>query len=187
MRAELAATFLHQPAVVYLDEPTIGLDVFVKERIRAFIQQDNRERGTTVVLTTHDLGDIEELCRRVLVIDQGRLLFDGPLAAIKERFGRHRQIAFDTAADAPADLPLPPGAEVIERGPRRLRLRFDRGATTASQVAAAVMARVEVLDFSLSEPDLASVVKQLYGSAPRAGPPAATAVPAVPSAAGSGP
>src|SRR2546422_1432974 len=74
MRAELAATLIHEPTVVYLDEPTIGLDLIVKERIREFIKQQNRERNTTVMLTTHDLGDIEELCRRVLIIDAGKLI-----------------------------------------------------------------------------------------------------------------
>jgi len=80
MRAELAATLIHEPTVVYLDEPTIGLDLVVKERIREFIKLQNRERGTTVVLTTHDLGDIEELCHRVLIIDAGKLIYDGPLS-----------------------------------------------------------------------------------------------------------
>lgn len=84
MRAELAATLIHEPKVVYLDEPTIGLDLIVKERIREFIKSQNRDRGTTVVLTTHDLGDIEELCERVIIIDEGRLLYDGPLSKIRD-------------------------------------------------------------------------------------------------------
>lgn len=166
MRAELAATLIHEPRVVYLDEPTIGLDLIVKERIREFIKQQNRERGTTVVLTTHDLGDIEELCRRVLIIDDGRLIYDGPLSTIKERFGKYRTIAFDTAGPTPApDLPF--GAELVEQGDGRLVLRFDRTVTTASKVAAALMRQVEVVDFALAEPDLGSIIKQIYGGALR--------------------
>jgi ABC-2 type transport system ATP-binding protein len=164
MRAELAATLIHEPKVVYLDEPTIGLDLIVKERIRDFIKQQNREKGMTVMLTTHDLGDIEELCQRVMIIDSGHIIFDGPISAIKNRFGKYREITFETAGPVEG-LHLPPGAEVITTEPRKLALRFDRTLTTASQVAAATMSQVEVRDFSLAEPDLASVVKQIYNGA----------------------
>lgn len=161
MRAELAATLIHEPQIVYLDEPTIGLDLLVKERIREFIKQVNHERGTTVVLTTHDLGDIEELCRRVLIIDKGSLIYDGPLTTIKERFGKYREITFETAASA-TELELPDGVDVLENVDRRVTLRFDRTRTSASKVTAAVMSQIEVLDLSLKEPDLSLIVKQIY-------------------------
>ena len=166
MRAELAATLIHEPKVVYLDEPTIGLDLIVKERIRAFIKEQNRQRGTTVVLTTHDLGDIEELCQRVIIIDAGRLIYDGPLSTIKDRFGKYRAITFETRGPIGA-FSLPPGAETLDREERRLRLSFDRTKTPASQVAASLMRQIEVADFSLAEPDLASVVQQIYSGALR--------------------
>ncbi len=164
MRAELAATLIHEPQVVYLDEPTIGLDLIVKERIREFIKQQNREKGMTVMLTTHDLGDIEELCQRVMIIDAGRLLFDGPIHTIKDRFGKFREITFETGGPVGA-LTLPPGAETAATEPRKLTLRFDRTIATASQVAAAVMSQIDVRDFSLAEPDLSSIVKQIYNGA----------------------
>lgn len=165
MRAELAATLIHEPRVVYLDEPTIGLDLIVKERIREFIKARNRERGTTVILTTHDLGDIEELCERVIIIDRGKLIFDGPLTTIKERFGAHRTIHFDVAGDA-GDIRLPAGAEQIESDePGGVSLRFDRRATSASRVAATVMEQVDVLDLSITEPDLSSIVRKIYDGA----------------------
>lgn len=168
MRAELAAALLHHPRVVYLDEPTIGLDVVVKDRIRAFVREQNREAGTTVVLTTHDLSDIEELCRRVVLIDRGRVIHDGTLEAIHERFGQERELTLELARPAPSDLRLLPGVERVEAVERRLVLRFDRRATSAAQLSAAVMAQVEVKDFSLREPDLAAVVKRLHagGAAP---------------------
>ena len=166
MRAELAATLIHEPTVVYLDEPTIGLDLIVKERIREFIKEQNREKGTTVILTTHDLGDIEELCQRVMIIDAGRLIYDGPLSTIKDRFGKYRTISFDTAGPGGA-FNLPSAAEVEAREDRKLVLRFDRTQTTASRVAAAIMDQIEVVDFSLAEPDLASIVKQIYSGALR--------------------
>ena len=137
MRAELAATLIHEPRVVYLDEPTIGLDLIVKERIREFIKRQNRERGATVMLTTHDLGDIEELCKRVIIIDAGKLIYDGPLAAIEERFGSYRTITFDVAGTT-AGLDLPAGAELVGRPEkRRVVLRFDRSRTSASRSAEA--------------------------------------------------
>ena len=168
MRAELAAALIHEPQIVYLDEPTIGLDLIVKERIRDFIKQQNREKGTTVILTTHDLGDIEELCQRVIIIDKGKLIYDGPINTIKDRFGKFRTITFETCEPV-AQIDLPPGAEIInhDRHPeeRMLALRFDRTVTTASKVAAEVMNQVEVVDFSITEPDLPSIVKQIYGGA----------------------
>ena len=166
MRAELAATLIHEPKIVYLDEPTIGLDLIVKERIRTFIKEQNQTRGTTVILTTHDLGDIEELCQRVLIIDAGKLIYDGPLATIKTRFGKFRTITFETQQDV-GGFDLPEGAETLSTADRKLVLRFDRTLTTASKVAKALMDQLEVVDFSLAEPDLASVVKQIYGGALR--------------------
>ncbi|MCL4262288.1 MAG: ATP-binding cassette domain-containing protein [Anaerolineae bacterium] len=164
MRAELAATLIHEPKVVYLDEPTIGLDLLVKERIREFIKAQNREKGTTVVLTTHDLGDIEELCPRVMIIDNGRLIYDGSLQVIKNRFGKYREIAFDTAVSLNS-LEVPPHAEIINREERRLVLRFDRSQTSASKVASSIMQQIEVQDFSLTEPDLSLIIKQIYQGA----------------------
>jgi ABC-2 type transport system ATP-binding protein len=164
MRAELAATLIHEPQVVYLDEPTIGLDLIIKERIRNFIKDQNQTRNTTVILTTHDLGDIEELCSRVIIIDAGKLIYDGPISRIKERFGKYREITFYLKYPIKSvDLPL--GAEITAIEPGRLTIRFDRTMTTASQVASSLMNQVEVNDFSLAEPDLASVVKQIYNGA----------------------
>jgi len=168
MRAELAAALIHEPKVVYLDEPTIGLDLIVKERIRDFIKEQNRQRGITVILTTHDLGDIEELCQRVIIIDHGQLIYDGPLSTIKDRFGKYRQITFETCLPVGA-IDLPTGAEIATNGhpagERELIVRFDRTQTTASQVAAGIMNQIEVVDFSLSEPGLASIIKQIYNGA----------------------
>lgn len=166
MRAELAATLIHEPRVVYLDEPTIGLDLIVKERIREFIKEQNRASGTTVVLTTHDLGDIEELCKRVIIIDAGHVIYDGSIETIKNRFGKYREITFETfSAPKEAQLDLPPGAEIILAEPRKLSVRFDRTMITASGVAATLMNQLEVQDFSLSEPDLGSIIKQIYNGA----------------------
>lgn len=164
MRSELAAALIHQPKVVYLDEPTIGLDLLVKERIRDFIKQECGSKGMTVMLTTHDLGDIEELCQRVIIIDNGQLIYDGPIETIKNRFGKFREITFETAAQV-GTLDLPTGAEIIKTEGYKLSLRFDRTQSSASRVASTVMKQIDVRDFSLSEPDLSSIVKQIYSGA----------------------
>ena len=107
MRSELAAALIHEPHVVYLDEPTIGLDLIVKERIRDFIKAQCISKGMTVILTTHDLGDIEELYRRVIIIDDGRIIYDGPIETIKKRFGKFREITFETVEEVKKlDLPV---------------------------------------------------------------------------------
>ena len=165
MRSELAAALIHEPKVVYLDEPTIGLDLIVKERIRQFIREQCQSTGMTVLLTTHDLGDIEELCPRVLIIDEGKIIYDGPIHAIRERFGKYREITFETGSTPSSSLSLPNGAEIISVEECRLQIRFDRNLASASQVAASVMEQAEVRDFSLSEPSLASIVKQIYNGA----------------------
>ncbi|MBA2445648.1 MAG: ATP-binding cassette domain-containing protein, partial [Nocardioidaceae bacterium] len=117
MRGDIAAALLHDPEVVYLDEPTIGLDVVSKANLRDFLRQTNRERGTTVLLTTHDLDDIEQLCSRVMVIDRGRLVYDGALAGLHKLGGARRTLVVDLVESAPA-LELP-GAETIRvEGPR---------------------------------------------------------------------
>jgi len=164
MRSELAAALIHEPKVVYLDEPTIGLDLIVKERIRNFIKAECLSKGMTVILTTHDLGDIEELCKRVIMIDAGHIIYDGPIETIKKRFGKFREITFDTVAE-PKLLTPPDGADVLTTEERKVTLRFDRTRTTASKVASAVMNQIEVSDFSLSEPELSDIVKQIYNGA----------------------
>ena len=164
MRSELAAALIHEPKVVYLDEPTIGLDLIVKERIRDFIKAECVSKGMTVMLTTHDLGDIEELCQRVIIIDDGRIIYDGPIDTIKKRFGKYREITFDTVENVNG-LDLPPGAEILATQDHKIQIRFDRTRSTASKVASIVMNQIEVSDFSLSEPDLGDIVKQIYNGA----------------------
>lgn len=164
MRSELAAALIHEPHVVYLDEPTIGLDLIVKERIRDFIKAQCISKGMTVILTTHDLGDIEELCRRVIIIDDGRIIYDGPIETIKKKFGKFREITFETVEDVKT-LDLPQGAEMLSTHDHKVQIRFDRTVSTASKVAGAVMNQIDVRDFSLSEPVLSDIVKQIYNGA----------------------
>ena len=160
MRGELTAALLHDPEIVYLDEPTIGLDVVSKAQVREFLASINRERGTTVLLTTHDLADIERLCRRVMIIDHGRVLYDGDLDTIKARFGTERTLVVDLEEAAP---PIAvEGAEVVKvEGPRQW-LRFKRADLTAADLVARVAARARLVDLSVEEPDIEGVVRRIY-------------------------
>jgi ABC-2 type transport system ATP-binding protein len=160
MRGELTAAMLHDPEILFLDEPTIGLDVVAKARVREFLQQVNRERGATVLLTTHDLSDIERVCSRMLIIDRGRVIYDGAVEALKERFGEERTLIVDLEEPAP---PLEiDGARVVRvEGPRQW-LKFRRDEVTAAELTASVAAHVRLVDLAIEEPDIEDVVRRIY-------------------------
>ncbi|MCU0493455.1 MAG: AAA family ATPase, partial [Chloroflexaceae bacterium] len=160
MRADLAAALLHDPQILFLDEPTIGLDVVAKDRIRQFLAAINRERGVTVILTTHDLTDIERLCPRVVLIDHGRVIFDGALDGLRTRYGRQRTLVVEL--NQPVDELSVSGAELVRREGPRCWLRFDREATTAAALIAEVAARYPVRDLTVEEPEIESVVRGIY-------------------------
>jgi ABC-2 type transport system ATP-binding protein len=163
MRGDLAAALLHDPELLYLDEPTMGLDVVAKQRIRNFLLGVNRERGLTVLLTTHDMTDIAQLCQRMLLIDHGRLLYDGAVAAIRDRFGVERTLVVDLAEDETLDGPLivGPARQVRADGPRRW-LRFRRDEITAAELIAAVSARYRIRDLTIEEPEIEGIVRRIY-------------------------
>jgi len=163
MRGDLAAALLHDPEILYLDEPTIGLDVVAKQRIRDVLLCLNRERDLTVLLTTHDMTDIARLCRRMMLIDHGRLLYDGAVAAIRDRFGVDRTLVVDLAEDETLAGPLAivPAEEVRADGPRRW-LRFRRDEITAAELIAAISARYRIRDLSIEEPEIEGIVRRIY-------------------------
>jgi len=160
MRGDLTAALLHDPEIVYLDEPTIGLDVVSKAQVREFLAKVNQERGTTVLLTTHDLADIERLCRRVMIIDHGRVLYDGDLETIKQRFGTERTLVVDL--EEPAPPIVVDGAEVVKVDGPRQWLRFRRADVTAADLVAKVAAQARLVDLSVEEPDIEGVVRRIY-------------------------
>ena len=166
MRGDLAAALLYDPPIVYLDEPTVGLDVLAKERIRTFIEAMNREHRTTVILTTHDLGDVERLCRRIILIDQGKVLYDGPIARLKAAYAPHRMLAVQLAANGhgpPGDAPLEvPGAEFMRWDEGKAWLRFDPASIAAHTLIGALTERYLISDLSIVEPELESVIRQIY-------------------------
>jgi ABC-2 type transport system ATP-binding protein len=160
MRGDLAAAILYRPRVLYLDEPTVGVDVLAKERIRTFIAEMNRTEGTTVVLTTHDLRDVERLCRRLILIEQGRVAFDGRIDELKARYSRDRQLVVDVPDhDGPLVLT---GAEEIRREGPRVWLRFDPRKTPAASLVGELTSRYAVADLVIEEIDLEDVVRRIF-------------------------
>ncbi|MDW5322947.1 ATP-binding cassette domain-containing protein [Plantactinospora sp. KLBMP9567] len=161
MRGELTAALLHGPEVLFLDEPTIGLDVVSRQAVRSFLAELGAVGDTTLVLTTHDLADIERLCRRLVVIDHGRVVHDGSIEALHSRYGSRRQVVADL--DEPlAEPPVLPGAPLLRAEADGRRLVFACESATASDVVAG-LARVAALrDIAIVEPDIEDVVARLY-------------------------
>jgi len=159
MRGDIVAALLHEPEILYLDEPTIGLDVVSKSRVRDFLAARNRERGTTILLTTHDLGDIEQLCSRVMVIDHGRLVFDGTIPEL-HRFGDAERTLVVDLASAIGAIEIDGGEVVRVDGPRQW-ITFP-ATTPAAGLVAQVADRYPLLDLSVADPDIEAVVARLY-------------------------
>jgi ABC-2 type transport system ATP-binding protein len=168
MRCELVATLLHDPKIVYLDEPTIGMDVVAKERIREFILHLSQERGTTIILTTHDISDIERLCQRVIIIDKGRLIYDGTLTEIKRRYGHLRRVVFSLAEGARPDgleeslEQFGSGLQAKTREDGNIVVSFDPQQVAASTITRHVVNSYAVSDLTVEEADLETIIREIY-------------------------
>jgi ABC-2 type transport system ATP-binding protein len=173
VRGDLAAALLHDPELLYLDEPTIGLDVVAKARVREFLRAINTERSVTVLLTTHDMDDIETLCKRMVIIDHGHKLYDGAVASIREQFGGERMLIAvldETAmpslrhhANGDVVLPdLPPGVRQAPTEAPRVALRFGRDALPAHELVAWLGARYPLRDVTFEEPQIEDVIRRIY-------------------------
>ena len=160
MRGDFAAAMLHDPKIVYLDEPTIGLDVIAKEAIREFVKHINEERGTTIILTTHDLADVERLSRRIIIIDNGTIIYDGGIERIKEQYGTHRTLVLTLTAPHPN--PELDGAELVSNDRGLASYRFDRRRVRADQLIRQATERYDLRDVTIEEPDLESIIRRIY-------------------------
>jgi ABC-2 type transport system ATP-binding protein len=166
MRCDLAAALLHRPPVVFLDEPTIGLDVVSKENIRRFLKSVNEELGTTVVLTTHDLDDIEQLCRRVIVIDRGTLLFDGDLLGLKRLTGNVGRLRVELRGEG-GESALAAATDGLDvrwsrQGAGLFEGEFSKDAIPVAEVVRRVVTDVRVNDLTVLEPPVEEVVRKIY-------------------------
>lgn len=188
MRADLGAALLHNPKVLYLDEPTIGLDLVVKDNIRKAIKEINEKYQTTVILTTHDIGDIEELCSRIIIIDEGKKIYDGTLEHLKDSYGSKRKVVMEVKnAQAVQNLNLAEvlgiadeatvgktaGADAessvssvytveLDMDKKSYTVTFDKHKLQVPQILSAVMEVTEVTDIKLQETELAEIVKEIY-------------------------
>ena len=165
MRCDLAASLLHNPPLLFLDEPTIGLDVVAKDHIREFLKEVNRTEGTTVLLTTHDLSDIEELCKRIIIIDKGRVLFDGQLAEMKGRLAKYNQVKFflkDRGQVARLGQIATDGISCERVDELTYLLRFDRNQHSSAEVIREIVNRLEVRDIFIEEEPIEDIVKRIY-------------------------
>ncbi|GLX68186.1 ABC transporter ATP-binding protein [Paenibacillus glycanilyticus] len=162
MRCEIAASLLHRPQALFLDEPTIGLDAVVKQRIRELIVEMNREEGTTIFLTSHDAGDIEKLCDRAIVINHGGLVFDGQVDYMKQQFLTHKTVQLVLEND-PGELAAP-GVSVLNQGGCRITLSVDTGITTIEAVLAALMASHRIVDMTVQDPPMEDIITRMYGT-----------------------
>ena len=160
MRCDLTAALLHDPEILYLDEPTIGLDVVAKEQVRQFLRQINAERQVTAILTTHDLNDVEQVCGRLIIIDNGKLIYDGGIDALKNQYGKTRMLIVDLAQPY-SDIHLD-GVNLTRREENRIWLAFDRDTLPASEVISQLAARYEIQDLTISEPEIEEIVRRIY-------------------------
>lgn len=165
MRCDLAASLLHNPPLLFLDEPTIGLDVVAKDRIREFLKEINRTERTTVLLTTHDLSDIEELCKRLLIIDKGKILFDGELRQMKQRLAKFNQVKFflkDRAQVARLGEITTDGIFLERVDELTYLMRFDREQHSSAEVIRNLVNTLEVRDILVEEEPIEDIVKRIY-------------------------
>jgi ABC-2 type transport system ATP-binding protein len=165
MRCDLAASLLHNPPLLFLDEPTIGLDVVAKDRIREFLKEVNRTERTTILLTTHDLSDIEELSRRILIIDKGKILFDGDLAQMKKRLAKYNQVKFflkDRGQVARLTELTRNGLQCQRVDELTYLMRFDRDEQSTAQVIRQIVNQLEVRDIFIEEEPIEDIVKRIY-------------------------
>ncbi|MCB0145195.1 MAG: ATP-binding cassette domain-containing protein [Caldilineaceae bacterium] len=159
MKCEIAAALLHRPQVLFLDEPTIGLDVTAQRRIREFIREYNRRHNATILLTSHYMADVEALCKRIVVIHHGRILFDGPLAELVKRFSPHKTIAVEL--EHPIELnQYADFGEVVTQDDGRLMLRVPKADT--AKVAGRLLAELPVSDLTIEDPPIEEVIEQVF-------------------------
>lgn len=167
MRGDLAAALIHNPKVIYLDEPTIGLDVVVKENVRKAIKKINEVYGTTIILTTHDLMDIEELSSRIIIIDRGRMLYDGNLGHIKETYGSQAEIEIITKEVIQQEK-LSMASHLERKGctitseENRLNIKYNKNQLSSTEILKDLMGMLDVTDFKIKEVSIEDIVKRIY-------------------------
>ncbi len=161
MRCDIAASLVHNPPVLFLDEPTIGLDVLAKESIRNFLSEANREEGTTIILTTHDMDDIERLCKRLIILEEGKIVYDGETELLKQKFVHEKVIEVEFCDDGNVIQGIP-GITVVREQGRKKWLTFDNDNFGIGEVIGTIASRYKIKDISVNEPSVESIVRNIY-------------------------
>ena len=166
MRADLAAALIHNPKIIYLDEPTIGLDVVVKESVRKAIKNINEKYGTTIILTTHDLNDIEELCNRIIIIDKGKKIYDGELEGVKEQFGYLTTIEIQLKDKSNIEkinfARFKDDDFKLNMKESKINITFNKNNISSADIIGKVMKKSKVIDFNIKETSIEDIVKKMY-------------------------
>lgn len=169
MRADIAASLLHNPKVLFLDEPTIGLDVVVKDNIRKAIQKISEESGTTVILTTHDLEDIELLCKRIVMIDKGKKVFDGELSELRRRYGQMRELGFELKSSDDfskltykEQFALSDDDLIVDVSKSNVKVRFNSDVVSVENMLSYTLSKVHVKDINVKDADIEEIIRRLY-------------------------
>lgn len=161
MRCDLAASLIHNPPVLFLDEPTIGLDVLAKESIRNFLAEINREDGTAIILTTHDMNDIEQLCKRLIILDEGRIIFDGETEALKQQFVHEKVIEVELHEGGCALKEIPGVIVISEHGCKKW-LKIDSDNYSTGEVISLLANNYKIKDISVKEPSVENIIRNIY-------------------------
>jgi ABC-2 type transport system ATP-binding protein len=164
IRCDLAASLIHQPQILFLDEPTIGLDAVAKDSVRRFLKKINHELKTTVLLTTHDLKEIEELCQRIIILDHGRIVFDGSLERIRSLPGLEKRMVVDFRTDVTSEQlsSLCDGVLKVQLNGSRAEIRFPQDKIPAVELLREVISKFDILDLTLEEPDIEQIIMRIY-------------------------
>jgi len=160
MRADLAAALLHDPKVLFLDEPTIGLDVITKERLRQFIKEINANNNVTVLLTTHDMSDIEKLCSRMIIINYGRIVYDGSVEQIRMQYGKSRILCIEFEDNVP-NIKIPYCTLLKSEG-KKLWIEFDKNEISSSKIITQMTENYQITDLTIQEPEIEEIVRSIF-------------------------
>ena len=163
MRCEIAAALLHRPKILFLDEPTIGLDVTAKALLREHLKHLAEAEDTVIMLTSHDIGDIEQICARVILVNHGRILLDEPLEALRSSFLREKRITIVTDEEAPEAFG---GVAVVARGRHQLTISVDASTCAIDEIVGEALKRLHVRDLTIENPPLETIIRHLYGEPP---------------------
>ena len=162
VKSDIVASLLHDPPILFLDEPTIGVDIVSKKYLRDCILQVNKEKQTTIILTTHDLSDIEKLCSRIMLIDEGKIMYSGTLSDMTHRYGKNRMLLVEFEGDV-EDFNVPHATLMLSEKNRKC-YSFNRNEATPSELIQYISSRHPITDLQVIEPEVESIVRNLYGS-----------------------